>query len=171
MEVLGSLEKERISPKPKSSSRGVLVQLLATGFGVGYLPWAPGTWGSLFAVLILLGIYQFAGGLSFVLHFLLTILLFPLACVTAGRLARQTSRHDPTFIVIDEIFGQFLTLLWLPPTIVGWGLAFALFRFFDIVKPFPARRSERLPGGLGIVADDLLAGLYAGLLVWLIYAR
>jgi len=169
MEVSESLERKRIVWKAKSVNWSMF-RCIATGFGVGYLPLAPGTWGSLAAVLLVSLIYQISSPYPLVIHVVVAVLLFPLAWVTAGRVSQEEEDQDPRFVVIDEIFGQFLCLLWVPVFSFYWILGFALFRFFDIVKPFPARRSERLPGGLGIVMDDLVAGLYAGLILRLIYA-
>jgi phosphatidylglycerophosphatase A len=137
---------------------------------VGYLPWAPGTWGSLAAVVLVILIHQLSSPYSLAVHVACTLVLFPLAWFTSGRFAREDGDLDPDVVVIDEIFGQFLCLLWVPVISFYWIFGFALFRFFDIVKPFPAKQSERLPGGLGIVMDDLVAGLYAGVVLWLIYA-
>ena len=169
MEVSESLERKRVDWKTKNVSR-FLSRSIATGFGIGYLPLAPGTWGSLAALALVFLIHQIAVPYQIVVHLAVTILLFPLAWLTSGRVAAEDRDDDPNVVVIDEIFGQFLCLLWLPFFSFYWVLGFALFRFFDIWKPFPAKQSERLPGGLGIVMDDLVAGLYAGLALWLIYA-
>jgi phosphatidylglycerophosphatase A len=169
MEVSGSLERKRVVWKTKNVSR-FLNRSIATGFGVGYLPLAPGTWGSLLAVVLAILLHQLVNPYHVVVHLICTVLLFPLAWVTSGRVAQEDSVQDPDIVVIDEIFGQFFCLLWIPVVSFYWILGFALFRLFDIWKPFPAKQSERLPGGLGIVMDDLVAGFYAGLILWLIYA-
>jgi phosphatidylglycerophosphatase A len=169
MEVSESLERRRVVWKTRNVSR-LLIRSIATGFGVGYLPLAPGTWGSLAAVVLVILIHQIAGPYQLAVHVAVTILLFPLAWFTSDRVAQDDEDQDPDIVVIDEVFGQFLCLLWVPVISFYWIIGFALFRFFDIVKPFPAKQSERLPGGLGIVMDDLVAGLYAGLILWLIYA-
>ena len=92
--------------------------------------------------------------------------------IFSTRFSRSEGDPDPSKIVIDEILGQMLCLLFVPVSAVSLGVGFLLFRFFDIVKPFPARSSEKLPGGMGIVCDDLIAGLYAGLclklLIWIL---
>lgn len=100
----------------------------------------------------------------YILIGLLGLLLLP-AILLAGRFARLHNMSDPSEVVIDEFLGQIFCLVWVPvsgATLLG---AFLLFRLFDIVKPFPIAASERLPGGVGIVGDDLLAGLYAGLVL------
>jgi phosphatidylglycerophosphatase A len=81
----------------------------------------------------------------------------------SGRFSRSEKDPDPSKVVIDEILGQILCLLWVPVSVVSLTAGFLLFRFFDIVKPSPARESEKLSGGIGIVCDDLIAGTYAGL--------
>lgn len=140
-----------------------LVRAVVTGFGVGYLPLAPGTWGSLEAVLLVWVVHWLLPAHEMmVLASLLVVLTLP-AIFLSARFSRSESDPDPSEIVIDEILGQILCLLWVPVSIVSLVVGFSMFRFFDIVKPFPARRSEKLPGGIGIVCDDLIAGLYAGL--------
>jgi phosphatidylglycerophosphatase A len=92
--------------------------------------------------------------------------------MAAGRVARQVDRKDPGIVVVDEVVGQWVTLIALPFTPLTAGLGFVLFRVMDIAKPWPARDLERVPGGWGIMADDVAAGVYAhlalraGLLVW-----
>ena len=135
---------------------------LATWFGAGQLPWAPGTWGSLAALPMWL-VWQFLPGK---LYLVLLLILFLVAVKVSGAGARHFQRPDPREVVIDEVVGQLLALsvcpLRLGPIVIG----FLLFRLFDIFKPFPARYLEvRLAGGLGIVLDDVVAGLYAGLVL------
>lgn len=94
------------------------------------------------------------------------LLIVTLAGIAAsGRVERAVGRKDPGIIVVDEVAGMTLSVLWLPLT--PWVLvaAFVLFRAFDVLKPFPADRSQALPGGLGVMADDLIAGLYVLLLL------
>jgi phosphatidylglycerophosphatase A len=151
--------------------RAPLATLLATGLGSGLLPKAPGTWGSLLAVLIGEGLFQAAGAWG------VTGLagISMLAGVPAsGRVAHTRGRKDPGEIVIDEIAGQAIALACLHAVLpagsadsVRWGLvvvAFGLFRAFDILKPGPIDRLQSLPGGWGVMADDLLAGALAGIL-------
>ena len=137
---------------------------LATFFGAGYGKPGPGTWGSVAAVLIWAA---FAWGAHPTSHALLltliaAILLSIVIGVPAATIAaRESGREDPGFVVIDEVSGQWIALLGCP---VDWWhplIALALFRIFDITKPFPARQLENLPEGWGIVFDDVAAGLYA----------
>ena len=87
----------------------------------------------------------------------------PLSIFSSEHVARRVGRQDPSAIVIDEVVGQILSLLWVPISLTSLIIGFITFRIFDILKPFPVGRSASLPGGLGIVCDDLLAGVYAGL--------
>ncbi len=145
---------------------------IATFFGVGYLKPGPGTWASLAAVLLWAAA---AWGLHPSPHVLLFILLIAIALTAAVGVPAATAvekasgRTDPGFVVIDEVIGQWIALLWSP---AGWRhglvdiplyglIGLVLFRILDITKPFPVRRLERLPGGWGIVFDDVGAGLYA----------
>ena len=137
---------------------------IATFFGAGYIKPGPGTWGSLAAALL-----WFAA--ASILHpspqLLLLILLVGIVLaialgVPAATIAeRESGRHDPGFVVIDEVAGQWIALLGCPTDWAHGLVALILFRFFDITKPFPVRRLERLPAGRGIVFDDVAAGLYA----------
>ena len=97
---------------------------------------------------------------------LITLMMTPLAIWAAGATARQLGKEDPGLVVIDEVLGQWLTAAAIGrPTWQSYVLAFALFRIFDITKPWPIRKLESLHGGLGIVADDLLAGVYGAVLM------
>jgi phosphatidylglycerophosphatase A len=130
---------------------------IATGGFVGYVPKAPGTWGSLVA---------------FPIHFLLCMFspmgyaiglatCFLLAIVTAGSAEKIIDSKDPGIIVIDEIIGMLIALIGAPANPLSWIIAFVLFRFFDIAKPFPVNWPDKhLNGGLGIVLDDVFAGIY-----------
>jgi phosphatidylglycerophosphatase A len=139
--------------------------LVSTWFGCGFAPVAPGTAGSAAAVaLALLGVHKFDLPAW---HFgVLAIALIPLSVWCAGLAARLHGTKDPGLVVVDEVLGQWVTLAAAAP--LGWREAlagFLLFRFFDIWKPWPVRRLEALPGGTGIVADDLMAGLYGALVL------
>jgi phosphatidylglycerophosphatase A len=137
--------------------------LIATGFGVGLLPGAPGTWGSL-AALPCAGAIRIFGGTPALAA--AAVIAFALGCWAAERVAQAAGQHDPGFIVIDEIAAQWLTLLVVPLDWVWFAAAFLLFRLFDIAKPWPIRRVERgVAGGLGVMLDDVLAALYAALLL------
>ena len=138
---------------------------IATCFGIGYFRPAPGTWGSLAAlpfawvIELILG----PGGLAF------AALVAALTGVWAGgAYAAWSGKRDPSEVVIDEVAGQWLALAIVAAvehhlSFMAMGICFLAFRFFDIVKPQPARRAEQLRGGWGVMADDLVAGAYAGL--------
>ncbi len=137
---------------------------IATGVYVGYLPPAPGTLGSLLGLLLL---WPLKPG---TVQVLVTLFLIGVGIVVADQAARVIGGQDPPAIVIDEIAGIAVATLLLPPQVPERVVAFVIFRVFDVIKPFPARQAERLPGGFGIVGDDLIAGLYTNLLVrlWLL---
>ena len=134
--------------------------VLATWGGCGYSPVAPGTAGSVAAVLIGYGLVQEAGFSPPWLGALAAALWWP-ACWASDVAANHFSREDPPQVVVDEVVGQWIALSAAAPgNWLHWLAAFLLFRFFDILKPFPIRRLEQLPGGAGVVADDAGAGLY-----------
>ena len=136
---------------------------LALGFGSGLSHWAPGTVGSAVAVALWLAFLAGAPGWP---GQIAVVVIGTVLCVWAADwAARKLGRKDPGCIVSDELAGQWLALLAAPPAWPWWLAAFVLFRAFDIAKPWPMRPLERLPGGLGIVADDLMAGLYAAALL------
>jgi phosphatidylglycerophosphatase A len=169
--------------RPIRSFKDYLALAIAT-CGDGYLPLAPGTWGSLIGLAVYLGVRAAAMSLFFeransgtnLLQVYYGVLLVEVAFAVALSLvgtwaASQTENlsgtKDPSKVVIDEVAGQFIALLTVPffvePAWWAMILAFVLFRFFDIVKPYPARKLENIKGGLGIMADDLIAGVYAAL--------
>ncbi len=138
-----------------------------TGCYTGLLPKAPGTWGTIFGAILAYMILLFLPQSTL---FLLTILISVIAIREINAYEAQGGIHDDPSIVIDEIAGIWLAISILPNTHPIWiAVAVVLFRFFDIKKPSYIGRLEKLPGGLGVMADDLLAGVVAGLLTGLIY--
>jgi phosphatidylglycerophosphatase A len=138
------------------------VNLLAFGLGTGLAPYAPGTFGSLFGV----AIAWWTLPLGFEGRLLVLIALIVSGIWICGESARRIGVHDHSGIVWDEIAGIYLVLMVAPVTIMAWALAFGLFRLFDIWKPWPIRDLDhRLHGGLGIMLDDLVAALYAAVLL------
>jgi len=135
--------------------------LLATGLGSGYAPLAPGTFGSMVGVLAFWSL-SFGGTPATVVG---TIFVTILGFWTAGVGETHFGGKDPGAVVIDEVAGQMLTLLFLPPTWKTLAIGFFLFRLLDVLKPFPARRLESLGGGTGIMVDDLVVAIYANLLL------
>lgn len=173
-------------PRAARSVKDYLALAIAT-CGVGYLPLAPGTWGSLVGIAVyllvrgglmklffdlgarhnfnLLHVYYGVVALELVVVFLIALT----GTWAATRTEKLSGRKDPGKVVIDEVAGQFIALIPVPFVLESawWPaiLAFILFRFFDIVKPYPARRLESLESGLGIMADDIVAGVYAAMVV------
>ena len=138
------------------------VHILAFGFGTGLAPFAPGTVGSLLGVLLA----WLTLDLGLVSQIGLAAVLFLSGIWICGASSRRLGIHDHGGIVWDEIAGMYVTLLVAPPTVTAWMLGFLLFRAFDIVKPWPIRDLDhRLGGGLGIMLDDLVAALYAAILL------
>lgn len=132
---------------------------IATAFGAGYLPKAPGTAGAL------VGVAAFAVGAPPLFAALLLFLPGVWASTVTARLSRK---KDPQIVVIDEVLGQWVTLIGASVTPLSLTAGFLLFRIFDIVKPWPVRRCEKAPDGWGIVLDDIMAGVYGFLAMLLL---
>jgi phosphatidylglycerophosphatase A len=141
--------------------------LLSTWFGCGYSPFAPGTAGSLAGLAIGVTLHELAGFAWW--HFLLLAAVGTAPAIWSATITARTSKlKDPQIVVVDEVLGQWIALAGAHP--FNWRsyvAAFALFRLFDIWKPPPVRQLEALPEGTGIVADDLMAGCYAALVLFL----
>jgi phosphatidylglycerophosphatase A len=139
----------------------VIVRLavaLATAFGAGYVPIAPGTFGSLVG-LVLWAVLPPSPAVQ-----LSTIAaVFVVGSWSAGVAERHFNRTDPSHVVIDEVLGMLMTLFLNPVGWAGASVGFLFFRVADVIKPYPANRLERLPGGLGVMADDAMAAIYANL--------
>jgi phosphatidylglycerophosphatase A len=134
---------------------------LATVGGAGFFPIAPGTVGSAVAIVLYLATRHWGWPAQLVLLLAVTIVGIWAADVTA----RALNREDPGPVVIDEVAGQLVTLFMTGAGLYGAIIGFFVFRIFDIIKPWPARQLEDLPGGVGIMADDLMAGVYGWLVV------
>jgi phosphatidylglycerophosphatase A len=150
---VSSAQPERQQPR-----RPLLALIFATGLGVGYAPVAPGTFGSAAGLVLWLALpaSPLASGLAIVL-------LFAIGSWSGSVAERHFQTADPGPVVIDEVMGMLITLFMNP---VGWAgaiLAFFLFRLSDVIKPYPANKLERLPGGIGVMADDFMAAVYANL--------
>jgi phosphatidylglycerophosphatase A len=135
---------------------------VATCGYLGYVPVAPGTFGSL-AGLVVLAAIRATGSAQ--IEFGVIALLFAVGVWGSGVAERHFARTDPGCVVIDEVVGMLLTVAFLPVGVWGAAVAFLVFRVFDIIKPWPARQFERLHGGLGIMADDVMAAVYGNLVV------
>ncbi len=138
---------------------------IATCFKVGYLPLAPGTWGSAFAILLW---WVLLKDLNAYVFGVIIIIFLLIGIVVSNIIIDQSGNHDPSYIIIDELVGQWLALLFLPEGFFNIAIAFILFRFFDIIKPWPIRLIEKLPKGLGVMSDDLTAGLITLVLIQVI---
>ena len=142
-----------------------LILLLATGFGVGYSPLAPGTLGTLLAI----PVYYFLSNISSPIYEITLIGFFFLSVWISENAEIFFGKKDDRRIVIDEIMGFLVTMLWVPKTAILMVVGFFLFRFFDILKPFPIRHLEKkFKGGFGVVLDDVMAGVYASIILHLI---
>ncbi|MDR1759196.1 MAG: phosphatidylglycerophosphatase A [Fibrobacter sp.] len=142
--------------------------LVVTFFGSGLSPKAPGTAGSILATLLAypIALVSFSG-----CFFIAALLVFFLALPFVVKAMRDTKTEDPGWIVIDEVAGQWMTFTFIAPEVLiarPWllllGLAF--FRFFDILKPLGIKKLEKIPGAWGVMLDDLLGGIYAGVMLW-----
>jgi phosphatidylglycerophosphatase A len=180
--------KEAIEKRPVKGPMDY-VSLAITTFGVGYIPGAPGTYGSLVGVAIYLFVEQASYLIAAMLHgdshgpfyyeqiarvviagLLISFCL--IGILASGRTAPIFGRKDPSQAVVDEVMGQLITFCFIPFGL-GWPFilaGFLLFRLFDIWKPYPIRELEILSGGLGICADDIVAGVYAGICLAIGYA-
>jgi phosphatidylglycerophosphatase A len=176
-EVVAERVHRDVGPR---SAADYLALVIAT-CGVGYMPIAPGTWGSLVGIVIYFGLW-YASSLLLTGMAKLTFVAIAVAAIVvvallgiwaASKTEKLSGRKDPGKVVVDEVAGQMISLLPISVMFVwpwnGWVIvSFLLFRFFDIVKPYPARRLEGLHGGFGIMADDLVAGAYAAVLTALL---
>jgi phosphatidylglycerophosphatase A len=141
------------------------VHFLAFGFGAGLSPVAPGTAGTLIAVPLVLFVMQF----GLIVHSVFACMAILAGFYICGESARKLQVHDHGGIVWDEICGYTVTMLAAPPRWYWLMAGFALFRFFDIVKPSPIREADHsLSGGLGIMLDDVIAGIFAAALLYLL---
>lgn len=145
-----------------------VILAIATGFYAGKLPLCPGTWGSLVAIIP----WFLLRNLTTPAYLIMLGILFVLGFFVAGSAEKLLHQDDAGPIVIDEILGMFITLAWAPDHPAAWILGFFLFRLFDITKPFPCSWfDQHIHGGIGIMMDDVIAGIYALAsiqIIWLI---
>ena len=131
---------------------------IATGFYSGYLPKAPGTWGSLVGLVLFFLLHN----LSLEIYLAVVAGIFLIGTFASGEAEKIMDRQDPGLVVIDEIVGMLITMIAIPATPLAMALGFVLFRIFDIWKPFPIGFvDQRFHGGLGIMLDDIVAGIYS----------
>jgi phosphatidylglycerophosphatase A len=144
-------------------TKQVLIKLSATGLGLGYIPFAPGTFGTVLGVLICL-LFKEGGPWLYIVF----TLIFIAASIGVSEAAEDIfGEHDSRKIVIDEIAGYLVTMIFIPSRLDLFIIGFVAFRFFDILKPFPVGYlDKKVKGGLGVVLDDVAAGVYANLTLW-----
>lgn len=131
-----------------------LIEIIASCFYVGYIPGAPGTYGSLFALIFISQFSSLTKNYS-ILIFIVIGLIF------STLMEKQTGIEDDQRIVIDEFVGMLITFYYVSPNLLYLGIGFILFRLYDIYKPYPIMKVQNLPSGLGIMLDDIIAGVYA----------
>jgi phosphatidylglycerophosphatase A len=141
---------------------------IASMLHIGFIPGAPGTYASIATTLIFLLFYLVSHRIIPSLHLSAVCLISLIGVFTASDASESTGNEDPSFVVIDEAAGQLLSFLFLPVNAFNLILGTVAFRLFDIWKPFPIRKLEPLGKGVGIMADDLLAGVYANLALQLL---
>ena len=146
----------------------VIYKTIATGFGSGYVPIAPGTAGAALGCLLLVGYQYFIGHTttnSFQINFLILIVLTTIIGAVSTHQLEPEWGEDPSKVVIDEIIGVWIALLLVPLTWLNILIGFILFRFFDIYKPLGIKKLEAIPNGWGVMLDDVLAGIYANIIL------
>ena len=148
-----------------NARRARIVRWVASVCGVGYAPIIPGTFGSLPGLALAILLFRWPWALA-----ALAAAGIPLAMWAANHAERDGQGKDPRWVVVDETVGMMVALAFVRGPWIIWPAGFVLFRLFDIVKPYPVGRAERLPGGVGIVMDDVLAGLYTNLILQILMA-
>ena len=148
-----------------SNKYSKIARCLATWFGAGLLPIAPGTWGSLAALPLAYVLVKYG---SFEILSAATITIFIIGVWASEIASREMGISDPSEIVIDEVAGQWCTLLFVPPNLILYVFGLLFFRFFDIWKPWPISwADQKIKGGIGIMLDDIIAGNFAGIILWM----
>lgn len=142
-----------------------VLEFFSTCFKIGYVSFAPGTFGSIFSLLMWFLVYNY----SLFIKLLIITTIFFLGVYSSEIISKKNNLKDPGFIVIDEFVGMWITLLLIPNGIIWYFLGFLFFRFFDIVKFYPANVFDKMDSGIGIMFDDVISGLYAGLIVQLFW--
>lgn len=145
-------------------------KLIATSFCFGYFPYGPGTMGAIFGIILWMPLYLWASAELTLMVTIGLILVFTILGVWSSTIAEKYWGQDPSRVVMDETVGQWIALLPVSCASPWWEIliAFVLFRFFDIVKPLGVRKMESLPRGYGIMADDILAGIYGAIIIVLV---
>ena len=145
-------------------SKKIVAKIIGSTLGCGFFPLAPGTVGSFVAIVAL----WFVSPMHSIVLFLASVLFFFIG-VWASTICEEDWGHDPGRVVWDEVVGMMVSVIALPKHWVIYVAAFFLFRFFDIVKPFPANKSQELPKGWGVMVDDVIAGIYTNVVLQIIF--
>jgi phosphatidylglycerophosphatase A len=140
-----------------------VVKLLSTFFGIGYLPFCPGTWASFAGLILYLLLRNY-----FLVYISATIVILIIGFMTSGKAAIRFGKIDPSFIVIDEVAAILILFIFVPKDLLSLVLAFFVFRALDILKPYPIKKIENFPGSWGIMFDDLVACFYSIGFIWLV---
>lgn len=143
--------------------RKIIIKIISTFFYIGYLPFIPGTFGSIAGILLF---YLIKDNLP--VYALFTLSLIILGFLVSGEAEKILNKKDAKCIVIDEVCGMLLSLIFIPYNIKTVIIAFLLFRILDSLKPYPAARLQNLKGSRGIMADDIVAGLYTNIILQII---
>jgi phosphatidylglycerophosphatase A len=143
-------------------------RMIASLFYIGFVPGMPGTYGSVITALAFWFAVRTSGGIGFLPHLAIICLITIIGVGASAEINRKTGSKDPSYIIIDEAAGQLVTLLLIPVTGLNILLGILLFRLFDIWKPYPIRKLERPGMGIGVMADDLLAGIYGNIVLQII---
>lgn len=143
--------------------------MIGTGFGAGFWPWGPGTAGAFLAALIWMGLSCILGDSSLLLITAVLVICFQVLGIWAANRLEPYWGEDPSRVVVDEMVGVWIALLAVPSGHLPFCFAaFALFRFFDILKPFGVRHMEKMGGGVGVMMDDVLAGVYSFFILFVV---
>ena len=157
---------------PEAGKFPLFPKLIATSFGVGFLPVMPGTWGAILAILLWLPLYLWASAGGTLTVTAVAVVVFAVAGTWASSVSEKYWGKDPVVACVDETVGQWISLLPITSVAVDpWWLillSLALFRLFDIYKPLGIRAMERLPRGYGMMADDVLAGIYSVVVILIV---
>lgn len=146
------------------SSGDFLVKAASTVFFIGYLPLVPGTFGSIAGV----GLFCLLKGATPITYFLFIFGIIALGLISSGRMEKLLNKKDPGCIVIDEVAGMLIALSFMPYDLKIIFLAFLIFRILDTLKPYPAARLQNRHGAVGVMGDDLIAGIYTNIVLFLI---
>jgi phosphatidylglycerophosphatase A len=143
-------------------------ELLFTGFYSGYIPYGPGTAGTLVAMIIFILEYFIFKGNSWIINIIIVAVLFIPSLKLADDGAKFFKKKDPSQVVIDEMIGYWITVMFFPFSLKLAIIAFIIFRIFDILKPYPISYFEKFKGGTGIMLDDFVAGLFSWIIIYLL---